>query len=141
MEFPRLESDVFVAEEDDLRSPTKTGNDVANNASSHDGVVVPSADDAPQHSPSSEPRKRLVDGSGAASASDAAGHPPSSTELLTFESFVDILCDELRIPTPNLILKIRKLPDTIVRKSRDVHRLKDFQVWIDGDDGKKFPIV
>ena len=52
----------------------------------------------------------------------------TTTELLTFESFVGILCDELRIPTPNLILKIRKLPDTIVRKGRDVHRLRDFQV-------------
>jgi len=63
--------------------------------------------------------------SGAEKTSENAG--ASSTDLLTFESFIEILCDELRIPTPNLILKIRKLPDTIVRKGRDVHRLKDFQ--------------
>lgn len=99
VEFPRLERDVVVEENDHRQSA--------------DGRSSPSAAAGPNASSTTTTEKDVT--------------MTSSTEPLTFESFVEILCDELRIPTPNLILKIRKLPDTIVRKGRDVHRLKDFQ--------------
>ena len=123
VEFPRLECDVMVAVDEDVhadeahqQSAAKYGDSsgrggVRQSSQEADGGGVAASSSAP-------PSRRKLDSNGSM----------SMTELLTFESFVDILCDELRIPTPNLILKIRKLPDTIVRKSRDVHRLKDFQV-------------
>jgi len=117
-----LECDVMVAVDEDVhaveahqQSAAKYGDSsgrggVRQSSQEADGGGVATSSLAP-------PSRRKLDSNGSM----------SMTELLTFESFVDILCDELRIPTPNLILKIRKLPDTIVRKSRDVHRLKDFQ--------------
>ena len=39
---------------------------------------------------------------------------------------IEICCQELCI-TPNDIIKVRKLPNTILRKDKDVMRLKDFQ--------------
>jgi len=108
VEFPRLECDVDVVDDVDVGSGGGGGD-----------VVITSAPDD-----EASPGTTRVKGDG---ATNSTGTTSSSTELLTFESFVGILCDELRIPTPNLILKIRKLPDTIVRKVRDVHRLRDFQ--------------
>lgn len=45
---------------------------------------------------------------------------------LTYENLVGTLCSELQL-NRTLVQKIRKLPDTIVRKDKDVRRLKDFQ--------------
>ncbi|KAI8794010.1 ankyrin repeat domain-containing protein 40 [Biomphalaria glabrata] len=49
-----------------------------------------------------------------------------SLSTLTFTSLINLLCAELGVDK-NLVAKIRKLPDTIVRKDKDVRRLKDFQ--------------
>ena len=45
---------------------------------------------------------------------------------LTFAALVTLLTRELRIER-KLIFKIRKLPNTILRKDKDVKRLRDFQ--------------
>ncbi|XP_050412335.2 ankyrin repeat domain-containing protein 40 [Patella vulgata] len=45
---------------------------------------------------------------------------------LTFVALVKLLCDELKVDS-KLVQKVRKRPDTIVRKDKDVARLKDFQ--------------
>ncbi|RUS88505.1 hypothetical protein EGW08_003763 [Elysia chlorotica] len=44
----------------------------------------------------------------------------------TFSSLMNLMCAELGVDK-NLVSKIRKLPDTIVRKDKDVWRLRDFQ--------------
>ena len=43
-----------------------------------------------------------------------------------FELLLDILSEELGVPK-NLISKVRKRPDTILRKDRDLMRLRDFE--------------
>jgi hypothetical protein len=45
---------------------------------------------------------------------------------LTYENLVSIMCQELEVEK-QIVHKVRKLPDTIVRKDKDVKRLKDFQ--------------
>ncbi|XP_071493487.1 ankyrin repeat domain-containing protein 40-like [Diadema antillarum] len=45
---------------------------------------------------------------------------------LTFENLVQLCCGELMVE-PSEVTKIRKLPNTIVRKDKDVLRLQDFQ--------------
>ncbi|XP_029638664.1 ankyrin repeat domain-containing protein 40 isoform X1 [Octopus sinensis] len=45
---------------------------------------------------------------------------------LTFDALLNLLCQELNIDK-RLVYKIRKLPNTIVRKDKDVKRLVDFQ--------------
>ncbi|KAK6177644.1 hypothetical protein SNE40_015704 [Patella caerulea] len=45
---------------------------------------------------------------------------------LTFVALVQLLCEELKVDS-KLVQKVRKRPDTIVRKDKDVARLKDFQ--------------
>lgn len=44
----------------------------------------------------------------------------------TFYGLMNLLCAELGVDK-NLVAKIRKLPDTIVRKDKDVGRLRDLQ--------------
>ncbi|XP_008473369.1 ankyrin repeat domain-containing protein 40-like [Diaphorina citri] len=46
---------------------------------------------------------------------------------LTYYSLLNICCKELNIDSPQTILKIRKLPNTIIRKDKDVARLTMFQ--------------
>ena len=47
-------------------------------------------------------------------------------ERCTFEEFKFILCRELQIDTQEFsVLKVRKLPNTIVRNDRDISRLKE----------------
>lgn len=43
-----------------------------------------------------------------------------------FESLLNLMCRELVVDR-RLVQKVRKLPDTIVRKDKDVRRLRDFQ--------------
>lgn len=45
---------------------------------------------------------------------------------LTFARLVKVCCEELNT-SPNQICKIRKLPNTILRKDKDVQRLTDYQ--------------
>ena len=45
---------------------------------------------------------------------------------LNFENLMTTMCSELQV-NRTLVHKIRKLPDTIVRKDKDVKRLRDFQ--------------
>lgn len=45
---------------------------------------------------------------------------------LTFDALLNLMCHELCIDK-RLVHKIRKLPDTIIRKDKDVKRLVDFQ--------------
>ena len=45
---------------------------------------------------------------------------------LNFEFLVTTLCKELEVKR-ELIQKVRKLPDTILRKDKDVQRLKNLQ--------------
>jgi len=45
---------------------------------------------------------------------------------LTFDLLMSAVCDELNVDRAN-VRKLRKLPDTIIRKDRDVERLRDFQ--------------
>ncbi|CAL1533531.1 unnamed protein product [Lymnaea stagnalis] len=45
---------------------------------------------------------------------------------INFAGLLNLLCAELGVDK-NLVMKIRKLPDTILRKDKDVKRLKDFQ--------------
>ncbi|KAK6177638.1 hypothetical protein SNE40_015698 [Patella caerulea] len=45
---------------------------------------------------------------------------------LTFVALVQLLCEELKVDS-RLVQKVRKRPDTIVRKDKDIARLKDFQ--------------
>lgn len=45
---------------------------------------------------------------------------------LTFEKLVKVCCEELNINAQS-ITKIRKLPNTILRKDKDIQRLKNFQ--------------
>ena len=44
----------------------------------------------------------------------------------SYTSLLNLMCAELGVDK-NLVSKIRKLPDTIVRKDKDVGRLRDFQ--------------
>ena len=46
--------------------------------------------------------------------------------VLTFEALIDTMCSQLDIDR-QLVTKVRKLPNTIVRKDKDVRRLVDFQ--------------
>lgn len=45
---------------------------------------------------------------------------------LTYESLVQKCCEELEIESKDIV-KVRKLPNTIIRKDKDVQRLNDFQ--------------
>lgn len=45
---------------------------------------------------------------------------------LTYEALLSLMCKELTVER-RLVRKIRKLPDTVVRKDKDVKRLHDFQ--------------
>ncbi|XP_060071781.1 ankyrin repeat domain-containing protein 40-like [Ylistrum balloti] len=45
---------------------------------------------------------------------------------LGFESLLNLMCRELGVDRRS-VQKIRKLPDTIVRKDKDVRRMRDFQ--------------
>ncbi|GAB1598421.1 ankyrin repeat domain-containing protein 40-like isoform X1 [Argonauta hians] len=45
---------------------------------------------------------------------------------LTFDALLNLLCQELNIDK-RLVYKIRKLPNTIIRKDKDVKRLVEFQ--------------
>ena len=45
---------------------------------------------------------------------------------LNFEHLMTTMCSELQV-NRTLVHKIRKLPDTIVRKDKDVKRFRDFQ--------------
>jgi len=45
---------------------------------------------------------------------------------LTFEELITVMCQELGV-TRKLVYKVRKLPDTIIRKDKDVRRLTNFQ--------------
>ena len=45
---------------------------------------------------------------------------------LTFAKLIKICCEELNT-SPNQISKIRKLPNTVIRKDKDVQRLVDYQ--------------
>ena len=45
----------------------------------------------------------------------------------TFEQLVALLRTELGIAESEVVRKVRKLPDTIVRNDRDVRRLRHFQ--------------
>lgn len=49
-----------------------------------------------------------------------------SWDKLSFYNLMDTLTKELQVE-PSLVQKIRKLPDTIVRKDKDVQRLQPFQ--------------
>ncbi|GFO04220.1 ankyrin repeat domain-containing protein 40-like [Plakobranchus ocellatus] len=44
----------------------------------------------------------------------------------TFSNLMNLMCAELGVDK-NLVAKIRKLPNTIIRKDKDVGRLQDFQ--------------
>ena len=46
---------------------------------------------------------------------------------LTFSKLVEVCCSELGI-TPKYVERLRKLPNTRLRKDKDVQRLADFQV-------------
>ena len=45
---------------------------------------------------------------------------------MTYEALLRLMCEELQVDR-KLVHKIRKLPDTVVRKDKDVARLRDFQ--------------
>jgi len=47
-------------------------------------------------------------------------------ELLTFDNLLDVCCKELGVPRES-VHKVRKLPNTLVRKDKDVKRLIQFQ--------------
>ncbi|NXX95545.1 ANR40 protein, partial [Centropus bengalensis] len=45
---------------------------------------------------------------------------------LTYQELLQVSCRELRV-NPEHVQKIRKLPNTMLRKDKDVARLQDFQ--------------
>jgi hypothetical protein len=45
---------------------------------------------------------------------------------LSYSRLLRVCCEELGI-SANQIVRVRKLPDTIVRKDKDVQRFRDFQ--------------
>lgn len=45
---------------------------------------------------------------------------------MTFGGLVSLLCSELSVDSKHII-KVRKLPNTIIRNDKDVRRLRDFQ--------------
>lgn len=45
---------------------------------------------------------------------------------LTYENLVQKCCEELEVESKDIV-KVRKLPNTIIRKDKDVQRLNDFQ--------------
>ena len=47
-------------------------------------------------------------------------------EELTFENLLDVCCRELEV-SRDVVVKVRKLPNTLLRKDKDVRRLKQFQ--------------
>ena len=47
-------------------------------------------------------------------------------DSLTYKNLLDVCCSELKID-PTVVRKVRKLPNTIVRKDKDVRRLVMFQ--------------
>jgi hypothetical protein len=47
-------------------------------------------------------------------------------DRLSFDSLVSILCTEMNVNS-ELVWKVRKLPNTIVRNDKDVSRFVDFQ--------------
>ena len=48
------------------------------------------------------------------------------SNMMTFDHLMTIMCSELSVDR-HLVTKIRKLPDTVVRKDKDVKRLQNFQ--------------
>ncbi len=48
-----------------------------------------------------------------------------SSRSRTFEALLGLLCQELNVEK-ELIVKVRKLPNTILRKDSEVRRLKDY---------------
>ncbi|XP_054284279.1 ankyrin repeat domain-containing protein 40-like isoform X2 [Macrosteles quadrilineatus] len=48
------------------------------------------------------------------------------TTELTYYTLLRTCCDELGL-TPSQVIRIRKLPDTVIRKDKDVQRLRNFQ--------------
>lgn len=47
-------------------------------------------------------------------------------DSLTYNGLVDLMCSELNV-SKGIIQKVRKLPDTIVRRDKDVQRLQNYQ--------------
>lgn len=45
---------------------------------------------------------------------------------LTYQALVEKCCEELEVDAKDVV-KVRKLPNTIMRKDKDVQRLSDFQ--------------
>ena len=49
-----------------------------------------------------------------------------SRARMTYDQLMTVMCSELQVDR-HIVAKIRKLPDTVIRKDKDVQRLKDFQ--------------
>ncbi len=47
-------------------------------------------------------------------------------DQLTFANLFGLICEELSV-AKDVVYRLRKLPDTIVRKDKDVQRLPNFQ--------------
>lgn len=45
---------------------------------------------------------------------------------LTYQTLVEKCCEELEVDAKDVV-KVRKLPNTVLRKDKDVQRLEDFQ--------------
>lgn len=45
---------------------------------------------------------------------------------LSYQNLLQVSCSELGIP-PEHVEKVRKLPNTLLRKDKDIQRLQDFQ--------------
>uniref|UniRef100_M0R581 ANKRD40 C-terminal like n=2 Tax=Rattus norvegicus TaxID=10116 RepID=M0R581_RAT len=45
---------------------------------------------------------------------------------LSYQSLLQVSCSELGVP-PEQVEKMRKLPNTVLRKDKDIQRLQDFQ--------------
>ena len=48
------------------------------------------------------------------------------TSELSFRKLIDVTCEEFSI-NPKTIIKIRKLPNTKIRRDVEVQRLKDYE--------------
>ncbi len=47
-------------------------------------------------------------------------------DQLSFNNLFSLMCEELQV-SKEMVLKVRKLPDTVLRKDKDVRRLVNFQ--------------
>uniref|UniRef100_A0A8D8M4X5 Ankyrin repeat domain-containing protein 40 n=1 Tax=Cacopsylla melanoneura TaxID=428564 RepID=A0A8D8M4X5_9HEMI len=113
---------------DIYQRPSQSQNGPVNSSSSQTTIVTSSATSG-HHGAPQQPEELVlkIRIAGDPQDDDFIEIELSAPAELTYYSLVNIGCKELAIDSPSSIFKVRKLPNTIVRKDKDVARLTQFQ--------------